>query len=45
MVGQRYSRQGLFSARKTVFDFLISLPTSVAIEVLFHKEHSKSEST
>ena len=43
VVGQRYWMQGLFSVGKTVFDFFLSLPTLVAIKVLFHNEHSKSE--
>ena len=31
MVGQRYSKQGLFSVRKTVFDFFITLLTLVTL--------------
>ena len=45
MVDQQYLKQGLFSVRKTVFAFFVSLPTLVAIKVLFHNEHSKSEGT
>ena len=44
MVGQRFSKQGLLSVQKTLFDFFISLPM-VAIKVLFHNEHFKSEGT
>ena len=45
MAGQQYIKQDLFSVQKTVFDFLISLFTLVAIKILFHNEHSKSEGT